>query len=145
VFSVVILAAALFYTFVAFKELYFLSATGRPGPGFFPRFIGIGLAVMAAFNAVQDARTAPRSSAPADYALTVVAVAALTTLYVLLLDWLGGWLATAGFLFATLSLLNRGRHLVNIIIAALVPTGMVLLFHTWLNAAVPRGVLPLPF
>ena len=33
----------MFHTYIAFTELRFLSTTGRLGPGFFPRIIGVGL------------------------------------------------------------------------------------------------------
>ncbi len=42
-FLLAILLASCFYTYVAFTDFSFLSRTGRLGPGFFPRLIGIGL------------------------------------------------------------------------------------------------------
>jgi hypothetical protein len=49
------------------------------------------------------------------------------------------------FMAATLALLNRGRHVQNALLALLLPIGFYLLFKVWLNAAMPRGMLPLPF
>ena len=40
-FLFVLLFGAVFYTYVAFFDLSFLSRTGRLGPGFFPRIIGV--------------------------------------------------------------------------------------------------------
>jgi hypothetical protein len=46
---------------------------------------------------------------------------------------------------ATLAVLNRGRHVQNALLAVALPVGAYLLFKVWLNAAMPRGILPLPF
>jgi putative tricarboxylic transport membrane protein len=49
------------------------------------------------------------------------------------------------FMAAGLHFLNRGRPLQNALIALLLPLGVYLLFRVWLNAAMPQGILPLPF
>ena len=45
------------------------------------------------------------------------------------------------FLLATLTVLNRGRHVQNLAVAVLLPTAIYLLFDVWLNAAIPRGMI----
>ena len=41
-----------------------------------------------------------------------------------------------------LSLLNRGRHLANAVVAIGIPLVMYLLLQTFLNAGLPEGILP---
>jgi hypothetical protein len=47
------------------------------------------------------------------------------------------------FLGVTLAYLNRARPLQNAALALLLPICVYLLFKVWLNAALPRGILPL--
>ena len=51
--------------------------------------------------------------------------------------------AMIGFLGASLAYFNRGRHVQNAALALLLPVCLYLLFRVWLNAALPRGILPL--
>ena len=46
-FLVAVLAGAVFYTYVAFADLGFMTRTGRLGPGFFPRIIGLAMVAIA--------------------------------------------------------------------------------------------------
>jgi hypothetical protein len=131
------------YSFVAFADLSYLSSTGRLGPGFFPRIIGASLTALCAYSLYADrAGTAEPLSA---FWRTLAAVAGLSAAFVLALELIGGLLSMMAFLAATLALLNRGRHLQNAAIALVLPIGFYLLFKVWLNAAMPRGMLPLPF
>ena len=70
---------------------------------------------------------------------------ALSAAFVLALELIGGLLSMIAFMAATLALLNRGRHVQNALLAVAFPVGFYLLFKVWLNAAMPRGILPLPF
>ena len=40
-FLLVLLAGSVFYSYVAFADLSFMTRTGRLGPGFFPRLVGM--------------------------------------------------------------------------------------------------------
>jgi putative tricarboxylic transport membrane protein len=140
-FTIVILCLSVFYTYTAFADLSFLSSTGRLGPGFFPRIIGIGLILACLVDlAMQLARRSeplPRS----EYIGTVMFLGMATAVFVLAMGFIGGYAAMFAFLLATLAILNRSRWLQNVAIAALLPMAIYLMFEVWLNAAIPRGTL----
>lgn len=142
-FLAAILLLAGGYSYVAFAELSYLSSTGRLGPGFFPRIIGASLTVLCAYSLYADRRWGAQPLAPFWRTLAVVAV--LSAAFVLALELIGGLLSMIAFMAATLAFLNRGRHLQNTLLALVLPIGFYLLFKVWLNAAMPRGMLPLPF
>lgn len=145
-FLLAILLAAAGYTWLAFAELDYLSSAGRLGPGFFPRIIGVSLAALCAYSLYADFRRGGAAAeALSPFWRTVAVVAALSAALVLLLEVIGGLPSMIAFLAATLAFLNRGRHLQNALLAVVLPVGFYLLFKVWLNAAMPRGMLPLPF
>ena len=142
-FLAALLLLACGYTYVAFGDLSYLSSTGRLGPGFFPRIIGVSLTALCAYGLYADrARSTEPLSA---FWRTLAAVAGLSAAFVLALELIGGLLSMIAFMAATLVFLNRGRHLQNGLLALVLPIGVYLVFRVWLNAAMPRGVLPLPF
>lgn len=129
------------YTWIAFAELALLSSAGRLGPGFFPRIIGATLVVLCAWSLVAElGRRArePRSK----YWRDAVALALLSGLFVAALDVLGGLVSMIAYMAAALATLNRRRTLQNALLAVLLPLAIYLMFRVWLNAAVPRGLLP---
>lgn len=129
------------YTWIAFAELALLSSAGRLGPGFFPRIIGATLVVLCAWSLVEElGRRArePRSK----YWRDAVALALLSGLFVAALDVLGGLVSMIAYMAAALATLNRRRTLQNALLAVLLPLAIYLMFRVWLNAAVPRGLLP---
>jgi hypothetical protein len=140
---VVILLAALGYTLRGLR-FEFMSGPGRPGAGFFPRIIGVGLIVAVAYIiAVNWKRIGPGRPGLHQSAVLLFGLAA--ALFIGSLVVLGTWLGIALFLFATLSALNPGRHRTNIPLSILVPVGFFLLFDVWLGVALPEGIiLPSP-
>jgi hypothetical protein len=144
-FLLAILLLAGYYSYAAFAELPYLTAAGRLGPGFFPRIIGASLVALCAYSLYADARAARAGQALSPFWRTAVVVALLTAAFVLLLEVLGGLLSMIVFMAAALAFLNRGRPLQNALLALLLPLSLYLLFVVWLNAAMPRGMLALPF
>jgi hypothetical protein len=69
-------------------------------------------------------------------------LALLSGLFVAALDVLGGLVSMIAYMAATLAFLNRRRYWQNALLAVLLPLAIYLLFRVWLNAAVPRGLLP---
>lgn len=136
--SMLLVAAG--YTYLAFAELAYLSSAGRLGPGFFPRIIGVCLVVLCAHGLYRDWRFREALSA---HWRTTLAVAGLSAAFVAMLDVLGGLLSMVVFLGAALTYLNRGRPLQNALLAVTLPLCLYFLFKVWLNAAFPRGLLPL--
>ncbi|HEX6268527.1 MAG TPA: tripartite tricarboxylate transporter TctB family protein [Burkholderiales bacterium] len=143
-FLLAVLALACGYTALAFAELSWLSSAGRLGPGFFPRIIGAGLVALCLYSLYADRGKAESPHAAADWRAAAT-VALLSAAFIALLPVLGGLLSMVAFMAATLYLLNRGRPLQNALIAVVLPAGVYLLFRVWLNAAMPQGMLPLPF
>jgi hypothetical protein len=140
-FTILILCLSAFYTYAAFTGLTFLSSTGRLGPGFFPRIIGLALifACLAdlAMQLSRRSEPLPRS----EFVGTVAFVGAATVVFVFAMGVIGGYAAMFAFALVTLSVLNRGRWLQNLAIAVLLPAAIYLMFEVWLNAAIPRGTL----
>jgi hypothetical protein len=144
VFLLALLLVGAGYSYVAFAGLPYLSSAGRLGPGFFPRIIGVALVALSAWSlAVELRRPAREPLSP--YWRTTLTVAALSGALVASFEVLGGPLAMVAFMAAALFYLNRGRTLQNVLIALLLPLALYLIFRVWLNAALPRGMLGLPF
>jgi len=141
VFTLLILCLAAFYTWAAFADLSFLSSTGRLGPGFFPRIIGVGLILASLFELTLESSRGREHVLASEHARTTLIVAGLTGLFVLSLDFLGGYLAMIAFLLASLTFLNRSRPVQNVLIAIVLPTVIFVMFEHWLNAALPRGMI----
>lgn len=133
------------YSYLAFSGLPYLSQTGRLGPGFFPRVIGASLVLLCLYSLYADARLARSGETLSPFWRTAAVVALLTAVFVALLEVLGGLASMIVFMAASLALLNRGRHLQNALLAVLLPLFLYVLFKVWLNAAMPRGMIPLPF
>ena len=129
------------YTYVAFAELSWLSSAGRLGPGFFPRLIGGALVVLCAWSLAAELRRGAREPVSEFWRVTLV-LALLSGLFVAALDVLGGLVSMIAYMAVTLGVLNRRRSLQNALLAVLLPLAIYLLFRVWLNAAVPRGLLP---
>lgn len=154
VFLVAVLAAAIFYSYIAFTDLQFFNMRGRPGAGFFPRIIGVAMAVMtlwAILDALRDRRTVAAGGAPGaddapdgrwrDFVLLMV----MAVGYAVLIRLFGGMVATIIYLGIALSLLNPGRHVTNALVAVLFPVAVYLLFDRLLNASMPPALFDLPF
>jgi hypothetical protein len=142
-FLAAILLVAGGYSYVAFAELSYLSSAGRLGPGFFPRILGVCLTALCAYSLYADRRSGAEPLAPFWRTLAVVAV--LSAGFVVALELIGGLLSMIAFMAAALAFLNRGRPVQNLLLALALPIGLYVLFRVWLNAAMPRGMLPLPF
>ncbi len=140
-FLAAILLVAGGYTWLAFAELDYLSSAGRLGPGFFPRIIGVALVALCAHSLWLELRASREGLS--EHWGTTIAVAALSAAFIAALEPLGALLSMILFLGVTLAYLNRARPLQNAALALLLPICVYLLFKVWLNAALPRGILPL--
>lgn len=140
-FTILVLCLSAFYTWAAFNDLSFLSSTGRLGPGFFPRVIGVTLILACLVELALERRRRSDPVPGSEYAGTVVALGILTALFVLSLKILGGLLAMIAFMLIALFFLNRGRPVQNVLVAVLLPLAIFLMFDHWLNAAIPPGMI----
>jgi putative tricarboxylic transport membrane protein len=144
-FSAVLLAGALAYFALAWVDLPFLSPIGRPGPGFFPRMIGAGLALLLAIDLWARLRQRDPGAPFAPHLRTLLSVVGLCVGFVVLLPLLGALLAMILFMLAALAVLNPGRWPLNLTLALLLPIGLHLVFAVWLRASLPEGLLRWPF
>lgn len=144
VFLVALLAGSIFYTYVAFADLNFLTRTGRPGPGFFPRIIGVAGIVVTLWTLVEELRKGERERTDPQKWKDVVVLIAMAVCYAVLLRLFGGFIATVIFLGVTLMILNRTQPGKNILLAILIPGGVYLLFDRVLNANMPPALFELP-
>jgi hypothetical protein len=144
-FTAAILCLAVLYTYWAFADLSFLSSTGRLGPGFFPRIVGLILIVACVLTLAGDLGQRRSDRGLSSFWGITLLVAALSGAFVLLLEILGGALAMVVFMLATLSVLNRGKPVQNVAISLGLPLALFLLFDRWLHASLPPDALGLPW
>ena len=146
VFLVILLAGASFYSYVAFVDLSFLTRTGRPGPGFFPRLIGVCAVVIILWALIEELKNdqGNRVQTNPQAWKDVVLLMALALSYAVLLRLFGGFVATVIFLGVTLMTLNRAQPGKNLALAILIPSGVYLLFDRVLNANMPPALFELP-
>jgi hypothetical protein len=146
-FLLVVLAGAIFYTYIAFADLSFMTRSGRLGPGFFPRLVGVVAVVFIAWSVFDAMRTREPGDAGGDDSAwsDAILLMALAVGYAVLLRLFGGFVATVIYLAVALSILNRGSYLQNAILAIAVPSGVYLLFDRLLNANMPPALFDLPF
>lgn len=142
VFSLLLLALAGAYTYIAFADLAFM-IRGRLGPGFFPRVIGIMLVALLLYSLFVDLRKRAKDYGT-KYGRDMIVFTAIALGFVAALPVLGGLWATIAFMLAALFTFNRGKPLTNLLVSALLPVGLYLLFDTWLNASLPTGLVPFP-
>jgi putative tricarboxylic transport membrane protein len=120
---VVVLSAFTAYTVEAF-QLEWLTARGNIGAGRFPRVIGIAGMVATALALILVSRRRRKDQRPVEgehvhrthWAALVAVVSSV--LLVALLEVLGALVAGFLFLLVNLHVLNRGRHLLNVVVAA---------------------------
>lgn len=145
VFTVAILLLSVFFTAMAFADLNFLSPRGRIAPGFFPQIIGTLLVAFTLSTTITEFRR--RDTEPAissDWAVTA-AVVGMLGIFIAASHYLGALAGMVIFMLMSLSVLNRGRHLVNLLVGVLLPVLIFVSFRYWLNAAMPPGMIGLPY
>lgn len=144
VFLVAILAGAIFYSYGAFADLGFMTRSGRLGPGFFPRVIGVASVIVTLWALADEMKRSHGEAVDHQQWKDVALLMALAFSYAVLLRLFGGFVATVIFLGVTLTILNRGQTGKNVLISLLVPAGVYLLFDRVLNANLPPAIFELP-
>ena len=160
--SLTVLAAA--YTLMAFQMEWRIQ-NGQIGPGFFPRFVGVGTVVgcLVAIALTLSGRgptdeASPDPAEDADFEApavvedgddrtapwTTALVVGCAVIYFVFFEPLGALLGSVVFLALSLTIVNRGHHRLNAAVSVLLPVGLYLLFEVFLDAGLPPGiVLPL--
>ena len=117
-----------------------LGTLGRPGPGFFPFWGGVVLAVLSLLLLAGAIRKRAGSTWPAIGSPKLLVVMGALLAYVVLLEPLGFVIVT--FLFLLLLLRLEGRGWVSSAGTALLGTlGAFALFQLWLKTQLPSGPL----
>ena len=154
VFLLAVLGGAIFYSYIAFFDLTFLTRTGRIGPGFFPRIVGATMIVMtlwAILYALRDRRAIAAGAAPGPNDTPpgiwrdAIILLVIVLCYAVLLRLFGGFVSTVIYLGVALFVFNPRRHLQNALIAVIFPGAVYLAFDRLLNANMPPALFTLPF
>jgi hypothetical protein len=141
--AVLLLLFGVGYAATAAKSYTYWGANG-PGSGFFPFWLGVVMAILAALFLVGATRQSGPGEAwlPSKQGLVrLVAVVGATVLFVALLPILGMTLATALFLLGLLRFLEGHAWPVTLGVAVATAVGNWAIFAWWLQVPFPVGVL----
>jgi uncharacterized membrane protein len=139
-FLTALLLLSVFYAALSFGDLNFLSARGRIGPGFFPQIIAALLVALTLYCTILEFRHRKGDEQISPDWRISAGVAAMLVLLIAASHWLGALPGMIIFMLLALSVLNRGRHVTNVLVGVLLPLGLFSLFRFWLNAAMPPGM-----
>lgn len=125
---------------------YGYSEYGSPGPGFFPFWIGLFLAIVALLWGLIELRNPVDSQIeqeldPAGRVRVLrilLAMMALTLLY----EPLGYNLSIFGFMFILSSTMAPGSKKVNFLVSLVTSLGVYLVFENFLDVPLPDSILP---
>lgn len=144
----VIIGAAIYLH--ADANLPVLQNGGPMGPQAFPALVGIGLLVSGLLllgetwrrrRAAGVAAAVPADPIERRSRAILAAMTAWTALYYFAFERVGYVVATVVYMFALLAFFNRGRWWVNAASAAGFTLAAYLLFTSFLQVALPRGIL----
>ncbi|MGB9591840.1 MAG: tripartite tricarboxylate transporter TctB family protein [Candidatus Kryptoniota bacterium] len=126
----------------------------RLGPKLFPAVVGIAAIIAGLALIIQDKRPG-KASKKADFGfvkykpvwIKIALTSAVGILFGLFIDSLGFVLATSLFMLFATSLINKGRHVQNIVISILFSVITYGVFGLALKLSLPRGIIEniLPF
>jgi putative tricarboxylic transport membrane protein len=112
---------------------------GRPGPGFFPFALALGLVVVAAGLVVEAARRPATGTGDRLVHGRAAATLALSAAYVFALEPVGFGVATALYLLALFRLIEPRPWLVSVLLAASTTVGALVVFKVVLAVRLPAG------
>jgi putative tricarboxylic transport membrane protein len=144
----VIIGAAVYLH--ADADLPVLQNGGPMGPQAFPALVGIGLLISGLLllgetwrrrRAAGFAPAAPADPIERRSRAILAAMTAWTALYYFAFERAGYVVATLVYMFALLAFFNRGRWWVNAASAAGFTLAAYMLFTSFLQVALPRGIL----
>jgi putative tricarboxylic transport membrane protein len=141
--AVILLLFGALFAAVALRNYTYWGATG-PGSGFFPFWLGLAMAALAALLLVRAVRAAdpgpawaPRGRGLARFLSVLGGVVA----FVVLMPWLGMALTTVLFLIGILRLLEGHAWTTAIGVAVATAVANWAIFTWWLRVPFPTGVL----
>jgi formate hydrogenlyase subunit 3/multisubunit Na+/H+ antiporter MnhD subunit len=141
--AVLLLLVGVWFAAVALRNYKYWTTTG-PGSGFFPFWLGLAMAVLAALLLVRAARETepgpdwlPRGRG----AVRFLGVLAGAVAFLVLMPWLGMAVTTVLFLVGILRLLERHSWPAAVAIALATAVVNWAVFAWWLRVPFPTGVL----
>jgi putative tricarboxylic transport membrane protein len=141
--AVLLLLFGVWFAAVALRNYKYWTATG-PGSGFFPFWLGLAMAVLAALLLARAARA---TEPGADWlprgrgAVRFLGVLGSAVAFLVLLPWLGMAVTTLLFLVGILRLLERHSWPAAVTIALGTAVVNWAVFAWWLQVPFPTGVL----
>ena len=137
IFLAICFMLSVFYSYSAFRLSF--ESFRSPGPGFIPRIVGVGAAILSAGLFVSDYLKGARNEAEVDSPLTIFLYLACFCVYAMIFEPLGYVLSTVIFAFA-LSSIMKNRIWVSALIG--IGTGVALYFiFNLLAVPLPKGIL----
>jgi hypothetical protein len=144
-FAVALLFLGLYIIWKAVEYGYMSGTT--PGPGFFPLWVGAGLAVLSAVNLARSLMGVERLDAVFDVVglWKTLGILAATVAFILVTPWLG-MLAASGMLIPAVAFIIRPRWsrtftLTIVAVSLAFPVLCHFLFVVYLRVPIARGVL----
>ena len=141
--AILLLLFGAWFAGVALRNYTYWSATG-PGSGFFPFWLGLAMAVLAALllvRAVRDPDPGPAWVPRGRGAVRFLGVLGGAIAFAVLMPWLGMALGTVLFLIGILRLLEGHSWPASLTIAVATAVVNWLVFARWLSVPFPTGVL----
>ncbi|WP_158264596.1 tripartite tricarboxylate transporter TctB family protein [Photobacterium rosenbergii] len=156
-FSVSTFLFSVGFTLYGLQTLDIYDFNNRPGAGYFPLIIGVGLVITTGINVYKDIQALKlqreqqreqqqvqhEQAAPTDeqahYQKDALVVAVCIALLIFSISTLGAIVSMVVFCLAFLSYFNRGKHIQNISYSIVFPLCVYLLFDVWLQAGLPDG------
>ena len=118
---------------------------GDDGPrsGYFPFYIGLILCFSSAVAVIRSARAAGASEAFVErgQAKLIFAVLLPTVVYVIAIDWLGIYVASALFITAFMVWQGKFTWLKSIFSSVVVVVALWFMFEVWFKVPLPKGPL----
>jgi putative tricarboxylic transport membrane protein len=139
----VALATALFGVIVILGSLQVGIGWGAEGPkaGFFPFYLGVMIIGASAANLARAVVEVDRDRIFADWGQLgqVVSVVIPTAVYVLVIPWIGIYVASALMIAAFMKWFGRYGWGLTVAVACVVPAVAYLLFEKWFLIPLPKG------
>jgi hypothetical protein len=141
--AVLLLLFGVWFAAVAAQNYTYWSATG-PGSGFFPFWLGLVMAALAALllvRAVRETEPGPTWAPRGRGAVRFLGILGGSVVFVVLMPWLGMAVTTVLFLVGILRLLERHSWPAAVGIAVATAAANWAVFTWWLRVPFPPGVL----
>ena len=141
--AVLLLLFGVWFAAVALRNYTYWSTTG-PGSGFFPFWLGLAMAMLAALLLVRAVRATEPGEDWVPHgrgAVRFLGVLGGSVVFVILMPWLGMAVSTVLFLIGILKVLEGHSWPVAVSIALATAAANWAVFAWWLRVPFPTGVL----